>query len=323
MRRALLLVDHGSRRAEANAVVEEIARAVRERSPGWTVEAAHMELAAPDVAEGVRLCAERGAEELVVVPYFLGPGRHASEDIPRLVREAAAGRSGLALRFAEPLGAHPRLVDAVLDRVAEAELAARPGADGPTLDVWFDYGSPYSYFALDRLERLAARFRARLQWKPVDLEALPSFQPPGPASDAKLRYVVADVTRTADFLGIPIEFPHPFPVRSELAVRGALVAQDEGIFPAWHRAVFRAAWVERLDLGHDEVLAECVRDAGGDPEDFLARARGPEIRERLTALAREADAAGVFGVPTVVLEDELFWGSDRLDVLEWRLRQGT
>jgi sirohydrochlorin ferrochelatase len=114
-RSALLLVDHGSRRAEANALLEALAELVRARA-GVPVHTAHMELASPSIAEGFGDCVSAGAEEVVVVPCFLAPGRHASEDVPRLVAQAAARHPGARWRVAEVLGAHPLLAELVLVR---------------------------------------------------------------------------------------------------------------------------------------------------------------------------------------------------------------
>lgn len=115
MARALLIVDHGSRLADANAVLDSVAEAVRRRRADLHVEVAHMELAGPSLAEALGRCAER-AEEVVVVPYFLGPGRHTRRDIPRLVEEARRAHPGVHVRIGEPLGFDERLVDVVLDR---------------------------------------------------------------------------------------------------------------------------------------------------------------------------------------------------------------
>jgi sirohydrochlorin ferrochelatase len=118
---AILLVDHGSRRAEANALLEEMARRIRAREPDRIVRIAHMELASPSIAEGVDACVGAGAQEIVVHPYLLGPGRHSSEDIPRRVREAAGRHPGVDVRVSEPLGVHEKLVDVILERVSEAQ----------------------------------------------------------------------------------------------------------------------------------------------------------------------------------------------------------
>ena len=115
---AIVLIDHGSREPAANAVVESVAAALRARLPGRLVEVAHLELAPPGFAEAVARCVARGARELVVQPFFLAPGRHSAPTSraspPTRRSDTRACRSASA----EPLGAHPALVDAVLDRLS-------------------------------------------------------------------------------------------------------------------------------------------------------------------------------------------------------------
>ena len=120
MKPAILIVDHGSRRPEANTLVTQLAERVRRRVPDRVVEVAHMELAEPTVAQGLAACAEAGASQVVVHPYFLGPGRHTTQSIPQLVEEAARTLPGLRIRISEPLGLHESLVDVVLARVDQA-----------------------------------------------------------------------------------------------------------------------------------------------------------------------------------------------------------
>lgn len=126
MSRALLLVDHGSRRDEANAQLETVADALRSRlGPEAIVRAAHLEIAQPDIASAVADCVAAGADEIVVLPYFLGPGRHTTRDIPARVREAVRRHPGIRVRVGDPLGPDDALVDLLLDRAERA----RAGAD--------------------------------------------------------------------------------------------------------------------------------------------------------------------------------------------------
>jgi len=115
--RALLLVDHGSRRPEAGEVLRGMARVLAERVPeGVVVRVAHMELEAPSIAEAIDACVAEGVCDIVLIPYMLAPGRHATEDVPRLAQEAVAQHPGLTLRVTECLGVHPALADVVLAR---------------------------------------------------------------------------------------------------------------------------------------------------------------------------------------------------------------
>jgi sirohydrochlorin ferrochelatase len=121
VRRALLLVDHGSRRSDANAVLEELATRLRARLPDRIVAFAHMDLAEPTVAQGIAACVAKGATEIVVLPYFLAPGSHSTDDIPRLAHAALEGHPQVTLRLTPALGVHEKLVEIVLERVLEAE----------------------------------------------------------------------------------------------------------------------------------------------------------------------------------------------------------
>jgi sirohydrochlorin ferrochelatase len=120
MKPALVLVDHGSQREAANAVLDQIAGLIRSADPHRTVATAHMELASPTLAEAVAACVAAGASEIIVVPYFLGPGRHTSEDIPRLCAEAAAQHPDVDVRMAAALGPHPKLAELALLRAEQA-----------------------------------------------------------------------------------------------------------------------------------------------------------------------------------------------------------
>lgn len=115
---AILLVDHGSRRAEANAALDDVVKLVEELVPkGMRVMAAHMELCAPSIDEAITALVQEGVTHLVVHPYFLGEGRHVTEDIPALVHAAASRFPQLSVAISKPLGVHPLLAELVLVRV--------------------------------------------------------------------------------------------------------------------------------------------------------------------------------------------------------------
>ena len=124
-RPAVLLVDHGSRRTQANTLLNDVAKLVKQRlGAGSIVEPAHMEIAEPTVAQGFTRCVEQGATTIVVHPFMLAPGRHVSEDLPRLIAEAAERHDGVEFTLAAPLGSHPGVIEAVVER---CEAAIPPG----------------------------------------------------------------------------------------------------------------------------------------------------------------------------------------------------
>ena len=124
-RRAVILVDHGSREPAANAQLAAIAAALARRLRGRRIETAHLSVVEPSVAAAIGSCVASGAREIVVMPYFLAPGRHARRDVPRMAREARARHPGVRIRVARPLGVHAGLVAAVAARVRAAAGARR------------------------------------------------------------------------------------------------------------------------------------------------------------------------------------------------------
>jgi sirohydrochlorin ferrochelatase len=132
MTTALLLIAHGSRNAEANDDLWHVAEALRRR--GFEhVQPAYLELAAPSIAEGGRLCVAAGAKRVMLVPYFLSAGVHVRDDLARFRGELAEAHPGVEFVLTEPLGRHPLLIDVVLERIAEAE-ARRAAAASPPRD---------------------------------------------------------------------------------------------------------------------------------------------------------------------------------------------
>ena len=116
MKKALLIVDHGSTRKEANDMLSAVANKCRKLRPDLSVYVAHMELADPNIARGFEQCVKDGAQEVVVHPYMLSPGRHATADIPRIVAECSLKHPGVIVRVTAPLGIDDKICEVILKR---------------------------------------------------------------------------------------------------------------------------------------------------------------------------------------------------------------
>ncbi|MBX9628742.1 MAG: CbiX/SirB N-terminal domain-containing protein [Gemmataceae bacterium] len=119
-RTALLLIAHGSRRPEANADLEFVAAAMRDRGRYPVVRVAYLELAEPGIEAGGAACAADGATDVILLPYFLSPGVHVTDDLTEARDKLADRFPGVRFVLAEPLGRHPLLLDVVAARAAEA-----------------------------------------------------------------------------------------------------------------------------------------------------------------------------------------------------------
>jgi sirohydrochlorin ferrochelatase len=121
MKTAIIIVDHGSRVEQSNRMLEEVAEQFARRFAGRyaIVEPAHMELAEPSIATAYGRCVVRGAERILVCPFFLGPGKHWTQDIPQLTADAAAQHSHTRYHVTPPLGIDELILDLIEKRARE------------------------------------------------------------------------------------------------------------------------------------------------------------------------------------------------------------
>ncbi len=117
----IILVDHGSRFAAANDMLEEVVERFRRSSGYQIVVAAHMELAEPSIPQAFEACVRQGAKRIIVHPYFLSPGRHSTTDIPRMVAEAAAAYPELICNVTQPLGLDDEISRIILNRIQDCD----------------------------------------------------------------------------------------------------------------------------------------------------------------------------------------------------------
>jgi sirohydrochlorin ferrochelatase len=134
----IVVVDHGSRRREANRQHEDFVRAWPERPGRRVVEPAHMELAEPSIATAFDACVAAGATTVVIAPYFLWPGTHWDRDLPALAAEASKPHPGIRYLVAAPLGPHPQLTDVVEERIAHC--LAHAAGQAPACELCADGG---------------------------------------------------------------------------------------------------------------------------------------------------------------------------------------
>ena len=186
-------------------------------------------------------------------------------------------------------------------------------------EFWFDFSCPYAYVASTRVEALAARVGAELDARPMLLGGV--FKARGTPQNlsnvlipAKAAHNLDDMRRQAQMAGVPLQMPAGHPFRTVEALR-CLLAVGAPFMPLAHH-FYRAYWAEGRDLGQRETVAEVLRAAGHDPEAVLARANSEEIKDELRRRTDEAVARGIFGVPATFVGDELYWGQDRLDMVE-------
>lgn len=194
---------------------------------------------------------------------------------------------------------------------------------GKTVDFYFDVGSPASYLAWTQLPSICAAAGAELVYKPMLLGGV--YQATGNASPgtipAKGRYTVRDYERHARKYGVPFRNNPHFPIITLYLMRAVtgVQAHEPGRLQEFLRAVFRALWIDGLDLNQPALTAVTLADAGFAPDAILALTADPAIKAALKATTDEAVERGVFGAPTSFVGDEMFFGQDRLDMIREEL----
>lgn len=190
------------------------------------------------------------------------------------------------------------------------------------LDFWCELASPYTYLAAMRIEGLARAAGVDVRWQPFLLG--PIFAAAGWSTSPfevypdKGRYMWRDVAREADALGVALRRPSQFPRNSVAAARVALLGVERGWGPAFIRAALAANFAEDRDLADAAVVDELLAGLGLDGPTVRAEAESPARRPALRAATERAVALHIFGAPTFMVGDEMFWGNDRLErALAW------
>jgi 2-hydroxychromene-2-carboxylate isomerase len=186
---------------------------------------------------------------------------------------------------------------------------------------YFDYISSNAYLAWARLPELAERFARPLELVPVLFAGLlEAHGQLGPAEiPAKAHWTWRNNLRKAALLGIPLRPPRFHPFHPLVSLRTSSLPMPEAQRRTLVDALFRAVWAESRDVGDPAVVAEVASGAGLDGPALVAAAQHPEAKARLRAQTEAALAAGVFGVPSMQVGREVFWGYDDLPYLEMLL----
>ena len=193
------------------------------------------------------------------------------------------------------------------------------------VEFWFEFASTYSYPAAARLELTAGILGVPVAWRPFLLGPIFKAQgwndSPFNVYPVKGQYMWRDLERTCEKHRLPFRRPSGFPRNGLLAARVACVAAERGWANRFVPAVYRANFVDDLDIGDRDVVARILASLDHDPERVLAESQESGFKDRLRANTDEAIRRGIFGAPSFIVGDELFWGNDRLeDALMWSCR---
>ena len=189
-------------------------------------------------------------------------------------------------------------------------------------EFYFDFISPYSFLAHKEIKKIEKKFSIKVQYKPILLGGLhnlhgikaPAFIP------AKARHMIRDCKLIAEKNKVKFKFNSYFPIRSLNLMRGVLVAEEDNVKSYYIDNIFNTIWQDGLNMNDEIVISKVLKNLNVNPKTFKLRSTSSLIKDLLRKKTKEAYEKGVFGAPTFVVNNKIFWGQDRI---EFALREAN
>ena len=198
------------------------------------------------------------------------------------------------------------------------------------LEFFYDCSSPWTYFAFARLVPLADKLGLSVHWRPILVGGV--FNSINPqlytdrenmfANERRVKHYFKDMQDWSEYVGIVVKQPDVFPVNSVKGMRGAIYAAEHDRIIPYSRALFAAYWGDNRDISQPEVLLDICLSSGLDKDGFLAAIADQRYKDQLRDNTDELVARGGYGSPTLFINgDDMYFGNDRLPLVEHRLKQ--
>ncbi len=186
-----------------------------------------------------------------------------------------------------------------------------------SIDFYFDYASPYAFLANHAIRKELPN--VKIIYKPIYLRGLETFRGAMPFVPNKLKNMLVDLQRCSDIQGLSFHIPSQLPINGIYACRGALFTLEQGCFEKYHQVMFSAAWEDNVNISNKDQVIDIAVSAGLNREAFAEGIDSPEIKNTLKEQTATAEKAGIFGVPSFIVGEELFWGADRIEHVKQKL----
>ena len=182
-------------------------------------------------------------------------------------------------------------------------------------DFYFDFISPYSFLAHKEIRKIENKEGCKIRYIPILLGGLhnlhgikaPAFIP------AKAKHMIKDCKLIAEKNEIKFKFNSYFPIRSLNLMRGVLVAEEDNIKNYYIDNIFNTVWQDGLNMNDEIIIQKVLKNLNANPKTFALRSTSSLIKDSLRKKTTEAYEKGIFGAPTFVVNDKIFWGQDRLE----------
>lgn len=182
-------------------------------------------------------------------------------------------------------------------------------------DFYFDFVSPYSFLAHKEIKKIENKTGIKIRYKPILLGGLhnlhgikaPAFIP------AKARHMIKDCKLIAERNNVKFKFNSYFPIRSLNLMRGVLVAEEDNVKNYYIDNIFNTIWQDGLNMNDEIIIQKVIKNLNINPKTFSLRSTSSLIKESLRNKTNEAYEKGIFGAPSFVSNNKIFWGQDRIE----------
>ena len=194
------------------------------------------------------------------------------------------------------------------------------------IEFWFSIGSTYTYLSTQRLNDIANQKNIEFEWCPfsvrsrmIEMENVPFM---AEKKRDKIDYMWRDVQRRANFYGFDAKVPAPYPLKEfDLANKVAILGKHQGWIKEYTILTYKKWFLEHLEPGSEPNLSSSLKEIGLDSESVIKMAQTDEIEQKYLQNTEMAKNKGIFGSPTFIVENEVFWGDDRCeDAIKWLLK---
>ena len=182
-------------------------------------------------------------------------------------------------------------------------------------DFYFDFVSPYSFLAHKEIRKIEDRIKIKIIYKPMllgGLHNLHGIKPPA-FVPAKAKHMVRDCKLIAERNSVKFKFNTYFPIKSLNLMRGVLVAEEDNIKNYYIDSIFNTIWQDGLNMNDDNIIQKVLKNININPKTFSLRSTSSLIKDSLRKKTSEAYEKGIFGAPTFVSNNKIFWGQDRIE----------
>ena len=184
-----------------------------------------------------------------------------------------------------------------------------------SFDFYFDFVSPYSFLAHKEISKIEKKNSIKIKYKPILLGGLhnlhgikaPAFIP------AKAKHMIRDCKLIAEKNKIKFKFNSYFPIRSLNLMRGVFVAEEDNYKSYYIDSIFNAIWQDGLNMNDENIIQKILKNLNVNPKTFLLRSASSSIKDSLKKRTNEAYEKGIFGAPSFVSNNKIFWGQDRIE----------